>query len=198
MQKFSTIAAIMLLASTHPATAVVTEADLTGHPGLMTAGFGGLSGVFSGTTLFAATPEEASLTAPNDLFADGGVLSTNFDLDPISNSCAGPVFAFGFTGGIADLALGGVSGTLRITVDGQVFDKAVPADLDTTFGFLSDVGFTTASIEVLDYDLNATSIAFVGLQDMSASATPIPLPAGVLLLGTAVAALGLRRRSQGD
>ena len=185
-----------LLTGAGCAGAVVSELPVSGIAALDATGFPGTTGPLPSLTVLSGGPTEAMLTAPGGLFRESGILTTEFDLDPIDVSFTAPVFAVAFNVAIIDFGFTAIAGTMRFTVDGQTFDKSLPAMADNIFAFQSDTGFTTASVEVLDYDLAASSVAFVGMTEFGASATPVPVPAGGLLLGAAILALGTRRHAR--
>ncbi|MBU2991589.1 hypothetical protein Q4555_16220 [Octadecabacter sp. 1_MG-2023] len=148
-------------------------------------------------TVFGGGDAEGTLSAPNGLFnVFDGSISTNFDSDPLDIAFANPIYALQFNVGITDVDGIFLSGTLSLSVSGEVFDYVLGGGGYEAVAIASNVGFQSASLSIFDFDTNASSIAFIDANAISVSTiAPIPLPAGGLLMLTGLLfVIGARRR----
>lgn len=155
-------------------------------------------------TRLAATPGAMTLDAPDGLFANGaGLLSTTYDLDAALNPVAVTIdfaetqAAVGLRVGVLDAGFGWLSGQLRITVDGVAALYALLAAGPADIALPVAGGADQIVIEVAAFDVDASSVGFVGLQSVTVGVAPIPLPPAAALLAAALAGLAAagRRRS---
>jgi hypothetical protein len=205
MRLIATAAVIAFLGSSATAAAaaltkVTNPADLPAGLTFSTDFDDVVAGPIPSLVVAAGTSGEAQVGADGGLFSSGaGVVSQAFDMEPtgaflpITFTFAQPVQGLGITGGIVDESFAGISGTLGLTVG----TETVEFDLGPTAAFagiLSDTLFTQASVAVVRFDADASSVAFVGLEGAT---SVVPIPAAAPLLATALLGLAVlhRRRS---
>ena len=195
MRAISTTMLVLVLAMGPAAAALAPVTDPADLPaGSFSADFSDLAAGTSGPlTRLAGTPGELELAAPGGLFADGaGLLSTTFDADPITFTFTEPVPGFAIEGGIVGELFHYLDGGVEFSVGGESLAFDVAATGAAFAGVLSDTPFTSASVSILDFDTDASSAAFLGLE----SVTAVPVPAAAPLFATALAGLAAwaRRR----
>ena len=147
---------------------------------------------FSDTTF-----ENVSLATnePGSAFLTGGQLRAR-------PTPAGTTLTYTFTsptnafGGDFDLSPGGAGNGLRFVLDGgEIVSEEIGAPFVGFWGFTSDLSFTTLTVEAGSGPGIAETHLFDNLSfGFSAPVAPVPLPAGLLLLASALFGfVGLRR-----
>ena len=178
MKNFTKSAAIALFAALFalPASAATIQGDLT---------FSGDWAVDDGQTLGSAT----SLVLPNNDFDTDGATG-GFSGAGIGQGDAGSIADFGF-----DLSGGSVS---LLEIAGLTFaldTLEIVAQTDT-FLLLAGTGIVSGA-NIMDtaasFSFSANTIG--GLNVFSGGITAVPVPGAIWLLGSALMALGLRRRA---
>ena len=150
-----------------------------------------------------ATIENVTLStnAPGSVFLTDGQLRAR----PTPAALGGTNLEFGFAspitafGGDFDLSPAGNGNGLRFVLDGtEIVSQEIGAPFDGFFGFVSDLSFTTITVE----SGSGPGIAETHLIDnlsfgLAAPVAPIPLPAGLpLLLSGLLGFFGLRHWSR--
>jgi hypothetical protein len=150
-----------------------------------------------------ATFDDTTITtnAPGSVFLTGGQLRAR----PTPVALGGSNLQFAFNspttafGGDFDLSPGGSGNGLRFVLDGnEIVSQEIGAPFTGFFGFVSDLSFSTVTVE----SGVGPGIAETHLIDnlsfgLAAPVAPIPLPAGLpLLLSGLLAFFGLRQWSR--
>lgn len=150
---------------------------------------------FSDTTF-----ENVSLSTnePGSVFLTGGQLRARPTPagTTLTYTFDSPTNAFG---GDFDLSPGGAGNGLRFVLDGtEIVSEEVGAPFVGFWGFVSDLSFTTLTVEAGSGPGIAETHLFDNLSfGFAAPVAPVPLPAGLLLLATALGGFfGLRRFGQ--
>lgn len=159
------------------------------------------------TSLFTLSSPVAGLgvlngpTSPQDgfgAFATDGVnyvsaYRPNEPLGTLTFDLAAPALAFGFD--LTDIEVTG--GQIRISTDVGFFAGGVTLETVSAnnangslrfFGITQDQAFSRVFLTITGND------EAVGLDSIKVAPAPVPLPPAALLLGSALAALGIRRR----
>ena len=115
---------IALKGAARPADAALFPGSV-GGPLARTASFALVpEGELEQITVFGGTAFETTLSAPDALYAGGGVLSTVLDQDSIVLSSPGLIGALGFSGGIVDLDFLPIAGTVNVMIKGETLSFA--------------------------------------------------------------------------
>lgn len=177
------IAALVLTALLAPAAHAAT-ADFADLPAGETAGpVARLEGTLSAFTI----------DAPGGLFADGaGTLSTVLDGDPFSVVFDTPVRGATFAGGVVGEFFQQIAGEISVAGGGASETFTLGGDAPEALAFAPGAPLASLDITLVSFDTDASSVGFLGLTAVDIA--PIPLPAGVALLASAVALLGWRGR----
>lgn len=183
------------------AGAAVMPADVSGDPGVVEQDLtpGGPPFNMDSIPLFPGSFASGTVSSDGSLFLlSGTVLSTVVEGDSILFKFDDPVGAFTLSGGAIGYAPVFVTGRVRLSVLGQNFDFDTTDGTATRFGVRSDDPFSSVEVTLLDYDLTAASVGFLGLtRAYVAPAAPVPLPGGMALWLTGGAVLALARRRKG-
>lgn len=181
------------------ASAATISSDITGQAGVLSQTLppAGASDFPDSVTVFAGTVAEGTLSAPNGLFNLGASLSTSLDSDPLEISFLQDVYGVQFNLGITDEFGGFLTGTVALAIGAEVFNFALDASGYEALAVTSNVGFQNATLSILNFDTNASAIAFSDSNAvLAATMAPIPLPAGGLLLLSGLMVLMGRFRSR--
>ena len=192
-------ALLLIVAAPARATIVQTYADATAFAAAGTVSVSPLGAPGDPLVFFPAFNfGDLGITARDgDLAGQDVLLSSGLDSDQLTLTFARPVFAVSIRGLVTDADFAAIGGTLRLEVVGQDgTDLAVSARGPSFLGLRTDTPFTQLTIDVGDYDVDASSVAFATLDtEVGAVFAPVAEPGALaaMLVG-GIGAL-MRRRT---